>query len=354
MYAYMTFGGQGSDSILGLAKKALEKVHELGPNSFQANMAEGYYNYYGFRNYDRAIQYLTLALNLQPNNADVISTIGFVKRRQGRFQESHDLLARSCDLDPQAWRNWFELGYLEFVTRQYKSADEHIRRSLLVLGKRSTMLATYHSFVLGSMNGDLKVAHEALERDADETASWLYKLRSFQFNLVEGKFDAAKNDLPRSVLADPDIDSTAYFTALASLYAKGGRQSEARACYDTASVLAENAVHADPNQYRAHISLGNVLAHLDQKTRAIEEGKKAVELMPLEKDALEAGPDALYGLAQIYAVTGEPDASMDKLEQILSIPNTYSVYFMQYDPDLSSLSALPRFQKMLEKYKPVP
>ena len=105
------------------------------------------------------------------------------------------------------------------------------------------------------------------------------------------------------------------------------------------------------DDWSAHAALGIVLAHLGQKTRAIEEGKKSVELMPLEKDALDAGPTAIYSLAQISAVAGETDASIDKLEQVLSIPNFYTTYFIQKDPEFVSLRTLPRFQKLMEKYK---
>ena len=65
--------------------------------------------------------------------------------------------------------------------------------------------------------------------------------------------------------------------------------------------------------------------------------------MPVERDALEGGPDAIYTLAEIYAVVGESDAAMDRLEQVLSIPSTYTSYFIQADPELASLRTLPRF-----------
>ena len=348
--AFLNFAGNGSESTLALSKQALDKVVELEPNSFRANLADGYYYYYAFRSYEQAIRFFSLAQSLQPNNPDVISAIGFVKRRQGKFQESRDLLARSCDLDPKGWRNWFELGFLETVMRDYNSAEEHMARSLLLMGKKSTVTAETYSLLLFSKNGDIKAAHEAFDRESDETHSWLYKLRSFQFHLTEGNIEAATNDLARTVLAEPDIDSAAYYYFLGMLLDKSSRRGEARACYDTSRILTEKVLRGNPNEYKPHMALGIALAHLHQTSRAIEEGKKGVELMPLEKDAIDAGPDALYGLAQIYALSGEADASIDKLEQILSIPNIYSVYFIRADLELVSLRALPRYQKLIDKY----
>lgn len=350
-YAFWIFQGQSSDSLGVLAKRSLDKVLELEPNSFQAYWAQGYYYYYGSRNYDQALRYFTLALQLQPNNPEIISSIGYVKRRQGKFQESLDLLTRSCELDPKSWDHWSELAFLELIMRHYNSADEHYKRAVLILGKGSTFLATMHSLAIFSMKGDVKAAQETFNNELDETTSWIYKQWSSRFHISEGNFPAAQKDLARSDLSEPGVDSIDYYSTLALVFGMTSQLNESRACYDTSRMLAEKVVKSDPKYYNGHLSLGYALAHLGQKTRAIEEGEKAVELMPLERDAIQAGPDAIYGLAQIYALVGESDAAMDKLEQILSIPNIYSPYFVQSDPSLASLRSVPRFQKLLEKYK---
>jgi serine/threonine protein kinase/Tfp pilus assembly protein PilF len=350
-YAFRIFGGQSSDSNFVQAKLALDKVLSLEPNSFHACWAQGYYHYYGFRNYDQALRFFTLAMQLQPNNADVISAIAFVKRRQGKFQESLDLLKRSCDLDPKAWRNWFEVGYVEQILRQYSAADEHFKRSIVIFGGKSTQIATIHSLTAFSVNGNITAAHKVFDDEVDETTSWSYKERAFQFHLTEGNLSAAKEDLARSVLAESDINPVSYYIDLASLFEKSSQHNQARVYYDSARTLAENAVKVFPGEWSAHSALGSILAHLGLKERAIEEGKKSVELMPLEKDAMEAGPSALFALAQIYAIVGESDASIDKLEQVLSIPSLFTIYYVQLDPDLASLKTSPRFEKLLVKYK---
>ena len=350
-YSFWIFQGQSADSLALLARRALDKVLELEPNSFQAYWAQGYYNYYGSRNYEEALRYFMLALQLEPNNSDVIASIGYVKRRQGKFQESLDLLTRSCDLDPKSWDNWFELAFLETAMRHYTSADEHFKRAFVIFGKGSTTLAAMHSLAIFSVIGDVTAAQKVFDDEAGETKSWTYKERSFQFHITEGNLRAARSDLDRSVLAEPDVNLVSYYSDLALVLAKSGQQNEARAYYDSARIFAEKAVNVYPNDWTAHSALGSVLAHLGQKAKAIEEGKKAVELMPLERDALEGGPDAIYTLAEIYAVVGESDAAMDNIEQVLSIPSIYSPYFVQEDPELSSLRTLPRFQKLVEKFK---
>src|ERR1051326_8694257 len=259
-YAFQIFQGQRSDSNLASAKSSLEKVLELEPASFHAYWAQGYYYYYGFRNYEQALRSFTLALRMQPNNADIISSIGYVKRRQGKFQESLDLLRRSCELDPQSWRNWFEFAYLEMVMRRYTAADEHFKRAIVVLGKKSTQIAAQHSLVVFSKNGDINAAYKVFQDESDVTTSWEFKERSVQFHIALGDLEAAKRDLDRSVLADPDVNPVSYYMALATVLDKSSQREASRACYDSARVLAENAVKMFPGEWSGHAALGTIFA----------------------------------------------------------------------------------------------
>ena len=351
VYAFLNFSWQPSDSLLALAKTALDKVHQLEPNSYDEYWAEGNYYYYGFRDYDRALQSFTQALQLQPSNADILSSIGYVKRRQGKFQESLDLLAKACNLDPKSWTNWGELGFLEAVMHQYNSADEHFNRARLILGRGDVQLASTHAFAMLEWKGDVKAAREIFDSGVDETKSWTYRQMSCRLYVLAGRISEAREVLVRAVLSEPDIDSASYYLMFGWLCDRSSQHNLAVTYYDTAANLARRNVKLHPDDYESHLNLGNILANLGRKEEAIEEGKKAVQLMPLEKDALQAGPDAIFNLAEIDALVGEYDAAVDNLERLLSVPSYYSVHFIQLDPELASLRSWPRYQKLLEKYK---
>jgi tetratricopeptide (TPR) repeat protein len=96
--------------------------------------------------------------------------------------------------------------------------------------------------------------------------------------------------------------------------------------------------------------LGYVYACLGLKEEAIRAGERAVEILPVSKDAFD-GADLAVTLAEIYAKVGEYEAAIDQLEWLLSIPSSISVPSIRLDPIWDPLRGIPRFQRMLEKHE---
>ena len=86
-----------------------------------------------------------------------------------------------------------------------------------------------------------------------------------------------------------------------------------------------------------------------QICQSIREGKKAVELLPISKDAI-GGTEPVGMLAEIYTTVGEYEAAIDQLEILLSIPSSISVPLLRVDPFWDPLRDHPRFQGLLERY----
>ena len=94
---------------------------------------------------------------------------------------------------------------------------------------------------------------------------------------------------------------------------------------------------------------------MGRKEEAIREGRRAVELLPESKDAVD-GPWVNGFLAMIYARTGDADSALPLLERLLATPgqvdNTNCCITAsdlrsrwQWDPIRND----PRFQKLLVK-----
>ena len=65
--------------------------------------------------------------------------------------------------------------------------------------------------------------------------------------------------------------------------------------------------------------LGMIDAALGRKEDAVHDARRAVDLLPLEKDPLTHA-ELMKNLAVVYAWTGEKDAALNELTELLQIP----------------------------------
>jgi hypothetical protein len=92
-----------------------------------------------------------------------------------------------------------------------------------------------------------------------------------------------------------------------------------------------------------------IFAALGRKEDAIREGRRATELLPESKDALD-GPQLTLALAQIYAWTGEKDQALSLIEHSLTTPNGVTVPLLKLDPLWDAVRSDSRFQALIDKY----
>ncbi len=134
-----------------------------------------------------------------------------------------------------------------------------------------------------------------------------------------------------------------------TLYLFLGEWEKAVAAYENARVFVEERLGKAPNDPNLHARLGMIYALLGRRHDAIREGKRAVQILPEEKDAYE-GPTCTIGLAQIYAWTGENDQALAVLEKSLQTPNGITAAMLKIDPVYDPLRSDPRFQTLIDKY----
>ena len=92
-------------------------------------------------------------------------------------------------------------------------------------------------------------------------------------------------------------------------------------------------------------------AGLGRKEQALQEGRRACELLPISKDAI-AGADLVVNLAQIYAWTGEKDRAIDQIAVVERVPNMLSYGLLKLHPYWDSLRGDPRFERIVASFAP--
>ena len=99
--------------------------------------------------------------------------------------------------------------------------------------------------------------------------------------------------------------------------------------------------------------LGLIDAALGRKEEALREGRRAVELLPVKKDALGGNVMVKY-LAMIAAWVGDKDLACEQLASAIRRPSDLSYGQLKLLPYWDSLRGDSRFEKILEEaQKPV-
>ncbi len=139
-----------------------------------------------------------------------------------------------------------------------------------------------------------------------------------------------------------------FFEGLAARARNDG--TGAQKAFTAARVEMGKIVREQPDYPEALCALGMIDAALGRKEDALREGRRAVELLPITKDAW-SGAEVLINLAIIYAWVGEKDLALKQLEEVVRIPSPLSYGQLRLHPFWDPLRGDPRFEKLAEEAK---
>jgi tetratricopeptide (TPR) repeat protein len=126
---------------------------------------------------------------------------------------------------------------------------------------------------------------------------------------------------------------------------------KARAAFTAARAEQEQLAQAQPNYALPFCLLGLIDAALGRKEDGLREGRRAVELMPVEKDAL-AGALMIKYLAVTAAWAGEKDLACEQLAAAIRHRSTISYGYLKLLPLWDPLRGDPRFEKIVASLAP--
>ena len=110
-------------------------------------------------------------------------------------------------------------------------------------------------------------------------------------------------------------------------------------------------VQKEPENAKLLSQLAVVDALLGKKELAIAEARRAVELLPISKDAVD-GPYPELNLAAVYAWTNELDLAFETLSSLTKVLNGLYYGPLKREPYWEPLRQDPRYEKLLAELAP--
>jgi serine/threonine protein kinase/tetratricopeptide (TPR) repeat protein len=334
---------------LEMAEKNVRQALQLEPDLPEAHLALGHYYYNCKSDWDRALHEFAIARKSLPNDSDLLSFIGFVQRRQGKFPEALANIKSASELNPRSNNITISLGETLMYMRNYPEAIRCFDKAISLTPDVTRPYGYKASLYLlweGSTKKARAVVKKALEPVGLPEKSAIFNML-IDFDVYDGNYQDA---LRLVSLKSEDIDSQDFFIPVAMQYASiyGYMKNDlAKKYYDEGLKIVEAKIRQEPNDARLRSALGIACAGLGRKQDAIREGKLAVDLLPVSKDAMR-GICRVGDLARIYVMVGEFDLAINQIESLLSIPSELSIDLLRLDPAWNPLRRHARFQKLLE------
>jgi TolB-like protein/tRNA A-37 threonylcarbamoyl transferase component Bud32/Flp pilus assembly protein TadD len=347
-------GFDHSPARLALAEAAIQAAFRLRPDAGETHLARAENLYRGYLDYEGALAELAAASQTLPNSPRLFALKGYIERRQGRWEESTRNLERAIDLDPRDFFTLQQVAISYGVLRRYAEEKSVLDRALSIAPddvdtKVARASAEFH------WKADTRSLHQTIDSIRVTNPAALPNIANDWLScaLAERDVAAAKdalNAFGQIPLTDYAVHSNR--PLIEGVIARMTNDEEAaRAAFTVARVEQEKAVQAQPNYGPPLCVLGLIDAGLGRKKEALREGRRAVELLPVRKDAIN-GPLMIAYLAMIAAWIGEKDLACQQLSIAIRSPSTLSYGQLKLLPFWDPLRKDPCFEKIVAALAP--
>jgi TolB-like protein len=344
---------------LSAAEDALKKAAELRPDSADTHLARAQHLYYVLQDYNGALSELDLARQGLPNDPRVVELTGYILRRQGKAEEGLRALQQAATLDPRNTLLLNQISASYMALRRYAESAAALDRALQIKPDDVGF-------------GVIRAAMDLLWRaDPEPVCRFVERVRRERPESLPyvaddwGLCAFAKRDWARAEQALAALGDNPLFSdgpiILNRQFGEGllaramHDEARARRAFTAARAAQEQVVQKQKDYAPALCLLGLIDAGLDNKQAALEEGRRATELLPLSKDGID-GPTVSAYFAMIAAWTGEKDLAIEQLSSVVQpgvlepVCTLYGILktFPFWDP----LRGDPRFEKIVASLAP--
>ena len=346
------WGFDRSAKRLTLAKEALNTALHISPDRGEPHLAAAWIAYC-YRDYDRALAEVAIARQGLPNDPWVFALPGFTARRQGQFEQCVINLERALELDPRSFFLVQQTAQTYWQLRRFPDMERLLDR-ILAIAPADAATRVARALIDFEARADMEPAYNAAREVVNEDPAAVDTISELWFYVALCRRDTAEIAHALAALSPEGI--IPFSVRMPRSFCEGlaararGDAAAAERAFNASRVEMEDRLREQPDYAEALCILGMSDAALGRKEDALHEGRRAVELMPVTKDAV-TGAELLRNLAIIYAWTGEKDLAIKQLEELLPLYSQISYGQLRLHPWWDPLRDDPRFEKIVEEAK---
>jgi len=349
-------GNEHTPARLAAAEAAIESASRMRPDAGETHLARAGNLYRGYRDFDGALAELDIAGRTLPNDSRIPELAGYITRRRGKQEEGLQYLLRSLELDPRNFLTLQQTALSYQILRRYAEMARVLDRGLAIKPDDVETRAA-RAVVELDWKADTRPVHQLMQELRAKDPAALKRVADTWFTCALAERDPVAAEAAISALGENPYDynqGAIYFNhlVLEGLIARMmNDEAKARAAFTAARAEQQKVVHAQPNHGPALCVLGLIDAALGRKDEALREARRAVELLPVEKDAFN-GPQMIEMLAMAAAWLGEKDLACQQLSIEMRLPGIVSYGQLKLMPYWDPLRGEPHFEKIVASLAP--
>jgi len=350
------FGLDHTPARLAAAEAAVREAFRIRPNAGEAHLARAGHLYNVYLDYDGALAELEIARRSLPNDSRIFFRMGLIQRRQGRWEESMRNFERAIEIDPRNLNTLRNIGDSYGAARRYAEQKSMLDR-MLSIEPNNLEVKAERAFVEVDWKADTGPLHQMIDEIRTTNPAAMPKIAGEWLfcALAERDIAAAK----AALLASGEIPLNQQAVNFRRPFVEGviarmtNDEHTAQLAFTAARAEQEKIVQAEPDYGPAWCVLGVIDAALGRKEEALREGRRAVQLLPVEKDQVN-GVLMIQYLAMIAAWVGEKDLACEQLATAVRYPSGLDLTYGQlklmslWDP----LRGEPCFEKIVASLAP--
>jgi eukaryotic-like serine/threonine-protein kinase len=312
---------------------AADRALVLDPHQAQVHTSLGYI-YFETGKVDKAIEELERAIDLQPLSDDAFRRLGRCYERKGDMDRAIGYFERAIEIRPRYWDYYNDLGRCYLTFGRYREAADQFRQVISLQPESyngyNNLGAVY--LLLGHFQDASAMHKRAIEIHPSEESYSNLGTEYFYLSRYEDAIAAFKAAIALSPAND------IFYYNLGDAYSRVGMNQEAGEQYGQAyHLLSERLkVKGDNGELLGQLAMCEVKLHFDEE--ALVSIERAIALEP-------HNTTVKYQRAAVYALVGQADKAIEFLTDALA--HGYSRSEAELDPDLEALRNDERFKSLL-------